>query len=146
MRVYVHAWESSFGQMAEHLQAMMNATEGPHYFRSHGAVSWRPRLNVYETADRYVVCVELAGMPRERIDVWTSDGALHISGERKRPVLPDNPTDVGVHLMEIDSGRFHRKIPIPPGVELHEISAIYRQGYLWVTLHRKAADGESTGQ
>ena len=142
MRVTVHAWESSLGQMAEHLRAMMSATEGPHYFRSHTAVSWTPKLNIYETADRYVICVELAGMPREQIDVWANEGVLHISGERKRPVLPENPTDVGVHLMEIDSGRFHRKVPLPPDVQLDETSAVYRHGYLWVTLRRKVGTSE----
>jgi len=143
MRVNVHAWKSSFGHMAEHLQAMMNAMEGPHYFRSHGPVSWRPKLNLYETADRHVICIELAGMPREEIDVWTSDGVLHISGDRRKPVLPEDPTDVGVHLMEIDSGRFHRQVPLPPDADLQEVSAVYRQGYLWITLHRKADDSES---
>ncbi|UCC30174.1 MAG: hypothetical protein JSU86_18490, partial [Phycisphaerales bacterium] len=67
--VCVHAWGSSFERLAEQLWAMMGEMEGRNYFRSHAPDFWRPRLNVYETPDRFVVCVELAGMPRDQIDV-----------------------------------------------------------------------------
>ncbi len=134
--VRVHAWGSSFDRLAEQLWAMMSEMEGRNYFRSHAPDSWRPRLNVYETADRFVVCVDLAGMPRDKIDVRAADGVLHISGFRKKPTPPGDPEDVGVHLMEIDSGRFHCKVPITRDVVIDEITAAYRQGYLWVMMPR----------
>ena len=134
--VCVHAWGSTFDRLAEQLWAMMSEMEGRNYFRSHAPDSWRPRLNVYETPDRFFVCVELAGMPRDQIDVRAADGVLHISGLREKPTPPGDPDDVGVHLMEIDSGRFHCKVPIAQDVIIDEISAAYRQGYLWVMMPR----------
>ena len=155
MRTSVHAWGSGFDDLADHLWAMMDKMEGGRIFRSHSPRSWRPRLNIYETPDEYVVCVELAGMTREEIDVSAEGGVLHLRGVRQRPVIPERwarqgdsagadaeanapPDDaaVSVHLMEIDSGRFHRQVPIPPDAAVGEIGATYRHGYLWIVLPR----------
>ena len=38
--------------------------------------------------------------------------------------------------MEIDSGRFHCKVPIAQDVVIDEITAAYRQGYLWIMMPR----------
>jgi HSP20 family protein len=145
MPVCTQAWGSDFEKLAEQLWTMMSEMESRDYFRSHAPRSWRPHLNLYETPDKYAVCVELAGMPREAIDVRASDGVLHISGARAKPTPPDNPENVGVRLMEIDSGRFHRKIPIPSDVMVDEIKATYSQGYLWVILPRSADASRSEG-
>lgn len=148
--VRVQAWGSDFEKLAEQVWSMMTEMEGRNYFRSHAPHSWRPRLNVYETPQQYVVCVELSGMPREEIDVHAAGGLLHVSGYRQKPALPDvfgggseadeaeEAERVSVHLMEIDSGRFHRKLPIPTDVAVARITATYRQGYLYVVLPRAA--------
>ena len=143
--IRAQAWGSDFEKLADQLWAMMSEMEGPNYFRSHAPHSWRPHLNLYETPDGYAVCVELAGVPREAIDVHASEGVLHVCGVRPKPTLPDNPQSVGVHLMEIDSGRFHRKIPIPSDVNADEIRATYCQGYLWVFLPRNPELNRSEG-
>ena len=143
--VSTHAWGSDFEKLAEQLWAMMSEMESPDYFRSHAPRSWKPHLNLYETPDRYAVCVELAGMPREAIDVRAADGVLHITGKRAKPTPPDDSENVSVHVMEIDSGRFHRKIPIPSDVIVDEIRATYCQGYLWVILPRLADASRSEG-
>jgi len=141
--VSVQPWESGFRLVADHLRAMVDSLETPHHLRPRAPVSWTPRLNFYETADRYILCVELSGMPREEINVWASDGVLHISGDRKKPVPPDSCRDVGVHVMEIDSGCFHRRVPMPEDVRADEISATYRHGYLWIVLPRSNGPGSA---
>lgn len=138
MHVNVHAWGSNFDRLADQVRAMMDEMDGPKFFRSHAADTWRPRVNLYETRERFVVCVELAGMTAEKIDVRVDRGVLHVAGVRNKPLLPDGPMDVGVHLMEIDSGRFHRKITLPEEVVVEKITAAYRQGYLWIDLPRSA--------
>ena len=113
---------------------------------------------MYETAENFIVCVELAGMPRERIEVRADRGVLHIQGDRGRPRIPEQArprsprqscgptsTEVSVHLMEIDSGRFHRRVPIESDVIVDEISAVYQHGYLWVVMPRTASSSESSG-
>ena len=143
MQIGLHAWDSSFDHLADELWAMMNEMKGQNYFRSHAPHSWRPRINLYETAEAFVVCLELAGMPREQIDVRADGSVLHVSGVRDKPTVPIEDGEVSVHLMEIDSGRFHRKVPIPSTVDVDKIRATYRQGYLWVILPRVENDGSS---
>ncbi len=69
---------------------------------------FQPPVNLYETTGSYHICVELAGMPREDIDVRVDDGRLYIRGQREKPVVPGGDAEVSVTLMEIDSGRFQR--------------------------------------
>ena len=45
---------------------------------------WSPALDLYESGDHFVAVVELPGMRKEDIDISLHDGALTISGERKR--------------------------------------------------------------
>jgi len=35
----------------------------------HGSAAWAPPVDVYETADRYVVTAELPGLKREEIEL-----------------------------------------------------------------------------
>ena len=91
---------------------------------------------------RFLVCVELAGMTGEQIDLRLEDGILHIRGTRARPPLTGDPSEVGVHLMEIDSGCFHRKLVFSAEIMSGRITASYRNGYLWVSLPRRPAAPE----
>lgn len=146
MQVGLQAWGSSFDHLANELWAMMSEMEGRNYFRSHAPDSWRPRLNLYETAEAFFICLELAGMPREQIDVRAEGGVLHIQGVRCKPDVPAGDAEVSVRLMEIDSGRFHRKVPLPCDVDIDGIKATYRHGYLWVILPRQVAKDGSTSE
>ena len=135
-RQETQASESSFDHLADQVWNMMQEMKEGDFFRSHAAHSWHPRVNLYETTQMFFVCVELAGMPRKDIDVRADDGVLHIVGVRHKPTLPEDVTNVSVYLMEIDSGRFHRKVPIPEDAQVDAIRAVYRHGYLWVMIPR----------
>ena len=141
MRIQTHASESSFEDLARQVWTMISEVDGPKCFRSHGPHRWRPHLNLYETPDGYLICVELSGMEAEKIIVRAGDDMLHIIGDRPKPEVPGPSDRVGVHLMEIDSGPFHRKVPVPRDVDTESISACYRQGYLWITLPRSTERG-----
>ena len=143
MRIGVQACGSSFDDLADDVWAMMNQIAGEECFASHAPRSWRPNVNVYEVKDRFVICVELAGMSPDQIDVQvdpekTPTGGCHlkIRGDRPKPAIPDGDGEVSVLLMEIDSGRFSRKVPLPPDADVNKCSAVYRQGYLWIVLPR----------
>lgn len=144
MHVRVHAWESGFDKMADHLRAMMDDVQSGSFFKTHQPHVWKPALNLYETRETFVVCVELAGMSRDRIDVTVDSNLLIIRGERDKPVLMKSPGDVCVHLMEIDSGQFQRQVQLPADVVQGKISATYRHGYLWITLPRASRAEQPT--
>lgn len=138
-RIDIETSASHFEDIADHMWSMVRGMNKRNFFRSHSPHCWSPRVNLYETAQRYLICVELAGMKGDEIDIRADGGELHIRGTRKKPHLPggDKEESVSVHLMEIDSGRFHRKVPIPDGVDIEQITATYKDGYLWIALPRK---------
>ncbi|MCH7925533.1 MAG: Hsp20/alpha crystallin family protein [Planctomycetes bacterium] len=141
MTQQTHAWGSNFGKLADHMRTMLDEMHGRNYFRSHAPDMFQPRVNLYETAGSYHICVELAGMPREDIDVRVDDGRLYIRGQREKPVVPAGEADVSVTLMEIDSGRFQRKLPLPDDAQLDGMTALYKNGFLWITIPRTGESG-----
>jgi HSP20 family protein len=128
--------DEAFKKMAEQFGFLIDDLMGGQSFQSSAPDAWMPSLNLYEVSDRYVVCVDLAGMDREKIDVFVQDRVLHIRGVRPKPAIPDVDESVGVHLMEIDSGKFHRKVTLPADVHVSAVRAIYRNGYVWINLPR----------
>jgi HSP20 family protein len=146
MKINVHAWGAGFEDLADQVVHMLHEIQGSNYFRSHAAPTWKPRVNVYETPTRYLLCVELAGVSADQIDVRTEGGSLHVRGARDKPEVPDvarpefEAGDVSVHQMEIDSGRFHRTLKLAQDVNLDDIQALYRHGYLWIILPRRGGE------
>ncbi len=96
--------------------------------------SWRPSVNLYETPDAFVICADIAGMDKDRIDVRVDQRQLTIRGRRYCPTPPGMSRTVAVHLMEIDHGVFGRTVEIPANVDGDAIAAEYNQGLLWITL------------
>jgi HSP20 family protein len=99
--------------------------------------NWTPSVNLYETANSYLVCVDLAGVDKEKIDVEVADRRLKLRGARAVPSYapPLDPQEkLKVHLMEIDHGAFTREVEIPADADRHKISATYRNGLLWIEI------------
>ncbi len=97
-----------------------------------------PPVNLYETDSSFLVCVDLAGMDGDAIDVTVRDNILVIAGTREhpQPTWPNN--GLSIHLMEIDQGPFCRSVEIPADVEVSAIRAKYTPtGYLWVELPKR---------
>lgn len=100
--------------------------------------NWTPNVNLYETGHSYLVCVDLAGVDKEKIDVEVADQRLKLRGNRAVPDYRVDASEPGekvrVHLMEIDHGAFSREVEIPADADRHQISATYRNGLLWVEI------------
>ena len=112
------------------------------YYNFCPSETWTPNVNLYETEGAYLVCVDLAGVDKEKIDLVVQDNQLVIRGTRAVPTLvsPDeDPSQkrIRVHLMEIDHGAFCREVEIPQDVERDQISATYRNGMLWIEVPKK---------
>ena len=132
--------EDSFRELSRTMDAMMDGVMGQNYFRSSARDSWDPPLNVYEMADKLVVCVELAGMEPGDLDVQVEGGVLHIRGHRPKPCVPDVTGEISVHLMEIDSGKFHRKVSVSADLDFDACKATYKHGYVWIVMPRRRAE------
>jgi HSP20 family protein len=135
----------SFGTMNPQVLKMMEQlTKG--YYNFLPSESWTPNVNLYETETDYHVCVDLAGVEKDKIDISWVDQRLMIRGQRLVPQCPSaQPTSAGepeqsrmrVHLMEIDHGAFAREVELPPDVNKDQIAARYVDGMLWIDLPKK---------
>ena len=117
--------------------------------------TWTPNVNLYETDAEYLVCVDLAGVDKEKIDITVHDQRLTLRGQRVVPTPEDvlaatagddaavgrhdaQPTRrVRVHVMEIDHGAFCREVELPHDVAAADIVAKYDNGVLWIHLPKK---------
>ncbi len=92
---------------------------------------------LYEDEKHYCMIADLAGVQVEEIDLRVDEGMLILSGRRDTPGMQQQFGEKRVHLMEIDHGRFCRKVQLPSDVIIDKIQASYRVGYLVVRLPKK---------
>jgi HSP20 family protein len=92
---------------------------------------FRPAVDVYRSQDPPAVTVvfELPGVDPEATEIALADGVLVVSGTRRREAGEQRV----VH-MEIDYGRFERRIAIAEPVDAEAAEATYARGLLLVTL------------
>ena len=146
------ATEPPFGQVKRQMNKLMDQMQKGFFAFSPGE-TWTPNVNLYENDASYVVCVDLAGVIKDEIDLQVTGQTLTLKGCRQVPVqqrdAPPAPQtqpapEAGgatpryrVHLMEIDHGQFVREVDLPHDVESDNISAQYRNGMLWIELPKK---------
>ena len=130
-----------FGNLNPQVTKMMEQFNKGYYGFMPSEV-FTPNVNLYETDSEYQVCVDLAGVDKDKIDIVLIDQRLQIRGNRAVPPCPapcNEPENqrVRVHLMEIDHGAFAREVELPEDVQKDKISAKYNDGMLWIQLPKK---------
>jgi HSP20 family protein len=93
---------------------------------------WTPPIDVYETADTYVITVEVPGLTREQIDLAVEDTRLVVRGRRLES-HPGNET-VHYHLIERGHGAFARSFEFPLRVAVDGVKADLTEGVLTISL------------
>ena len=91
---------------------------------------WMPPVDVCETADRYLITVEVAGLSREDIQIVVQDGKLTLRGERRA----DEVRSVRFERVERGHGRFVRTFNLPGAVDASAVTADLQHGVLTVTV------------
>jgi HSP20 family protein len=105
-------------------------------FRTLGAQPpWQPRINIYRCRDRIMICVELAGIAREEIELRVEPLRVWLGGRRRPPTPNDNHGELlQILALEIDDGRCEREIPLPEEIVPEEVRAEQHNGMLWIDL------------
>ncbi|MDB5172189.1 MAG: heat shock protein Hsp20 [Phycisphaerales bacterium] len=134
------AADPPFQNLARQARKLMDQMQKGYYTFSPSDV-WTPNVNLYETGGCYLVCVDLAGVDKDKIDLEVHDGRLRLRGSRPVPLPGDSGPEehaegkkMRVHLMEIDHGSFSREVELPSDINREAISASYRNGMLWVEI------------
>ena len=90
-----------------------------------------PAVNLYETADGYVLTAELPGVSPDDIHVSLEDSTVTLEGERKIDF-----TDQGAspHRRERQAGSFRRAFALPAAIDADKVEAVHRNGVLLLRL------------
>ena len=91
-----------------------------------------PATDIYETEKEVEVRVELPGLAREDVKVEVLNGALRISGEKKR-----GTKDAKARRVESYYGRFERSFTLGDRLNLDQVKAESKNGILTVTIGKK---------
>ncbi|HWE61757.1 MAG TPA: Hsp20/alpha crystallin family protein [Chloroflexota bacterium] len=98
------------------------------------AGEWRPPTDVYETPERLVVKMELAGVPEDAIEITLYADHLVVSGTRmdREPAGAQAAyREAGIHY-----GPFRGEVRLPQPVDGEQVVATLDNGFLTITLPR----------
>jgi HSP20 family protein len=98
--------------------------------------AWLPLADVYETAEGFVIQVELPGLEQEDIEVHVDGDQVTLRGERrmKGSLRPES-----FHRMERSYGLFSRSFTLTQEIDPDRVSAQFRDGLLRLELPKARA-------
>src|SRR5262245_5298488 len=96
-----------------------------------GSARWTPLADVLETADAFVVVMELPGVEQDDVEVQVDGEELVIRGERR---LTGHARPEGFQRMERSYGPFARRVLLTGEVDSARVTAQFRDGLLRLEL------------
>lgn len=90
-----------------------------------------PAVELEDTADHYLLHLELPGLNPEDVNIEVTADSVSISGERRSETRSD---ERGVTRSEFHYGKFQRVVPLPGRINNQAVKADYQQGVLTVML------------
>lgn len=98
--------------------------------------SWRPRIDIFEDINEFIILVELAGMEAADIDLEINSRSLKLTGRRNRRSLPEKAR---YHLAEIPYGSFERDFSLTADIDTETVKASYLEGLLEIRMTKLSA-------
>jgi len=100
--------------------------------RSRIEPAYRPRADVRESAEAFLIDIELPGVASEDLRLEVEDGVLKVSAERKAE------DEEGWRLRERHIGPLERRFRLGGAIQEDGIEARFEHGVLRVTLPKRA--------
>ncbi len=91
---------------------------------------WQPATDIYETEDKIIILMEIAGLKEEDLTILLHQNTLVVEGIRRYSY--ESPR--AIHQMEIPYGEFYVELHINIPVDDTQIEAVYDQGLLRIDL------------
>ena len=100
-------------------------------------------MDIHETPNAVLVKIELAGMDEESVQITLYPNAIVVIGER----IDDSENDEATYYREaqIRYGPFRADAYLSTPIDAEMASAVYRNGFLRITLPRASAAGAFSG-
>jgi HSP20 family protein len=92
---------------------------------------WNPLVDLYETADSFILEADLPGVKAEDVKVELQNSDLVLQGGR---TLEQHENDGKYHIMERSSGYFVRQMKLVQAVDMESIQSEFKEGVLRVIL------------
>ena len=121
----------SFDQLRREMDSLLNRFGGT---AAH-ASGWRgvfPAVNLYETADAYLLTAELPGVEPGDIHVSLEGSTVTLQGERKIEYATES--EASLHRRERQAGSFRRAFELPAAIDADQVEATHRNGVLELRL------------
>ena len=103
--------------------------------RTH-ASAWVPTADIYALENDLVIEIELPGVKPEDVSLNFAHGVLTVSGNR-RPRVEDAAGD-SYYVRERFYGAFRRAITLPEGTDKTQVSAVFDEGLVEITVRGAA--------
>lgn len=111
-----------------------------HFHHSSTAEIWSPAVNAYRCEHGFAICVDLAGVDKDAIQLEVEKRKIRLHGQRETPEPKEHGQEpLQILAMEIDSGSFAREISLPADVDPACVKAEYKEGLLWIYLPFRCA-------
>ncbi len=96
---------------------------------------WVPAVDIAESADAFMLSIDVPGIDPAEIDISMVDGVLTIRGER---TTENAQQDDRFRRIERRSGKFFRRFELPDTADADSISARSSHGVLEVRIPKQA--------
>jgi HSP20 family protein len=121
-------WLTFFQQQINEVFSYLSAMEAKDGF---GEQEHLPLVDIFETAENFVVEIELPGFLKEDITLSICCNMLIVEGVKRKDKCC---RDVNFICLERNFGRFCRAVEIPPTVDMGLVKARYAKGVLSVSF------------
>lgn len=102
---------------------------------------WRPRVDVAESTEAFLIRAELPGVEPDSIDITVVENVLSITGTRSFDAGDgDGESAVTYRRREILEGEFMRKIRLHAEVDIDAVTATSSNGILEITVPKQPAE------
>jgi HSP20 family protein len=93
--------------------------------------AWRPGADIRETAEEFLVRLDLPGVAQKDVKVSVFGDQLRVSGERRETT---EEKDVKWHRVERFHGQFERSFQLGAAVATDKVSATFKDGVLEIRV------------
>ena len=94
---------------------------------------WKPRVDVKETAEAYVIQAEVPGLDSKAIEITIKDKTLTLEGEKTQEEQQEGDR---FHTVERSYGSFKRVFRFPEPVDAESVTARSEHGLLTVEIKK----------
>ncbi|MFN8475015.1 MAG: Hsp20/alpha crystallin family protein [Anaerolineae bacterium] len=100
--------------------------------------AWQPALDVCETADAYLIKVDVPGVHESDLRLDFADNVLKLAGERRRPYEANSTR---MHRIEREYGAFERRVRLPEDIDPNDVEATLEHGVLSIRVGKRVEQG-----